>query len=163
VTQHRLRDGTDTTVRQITASDADGLVRFHESLSRESQRSRFFAVHPHLSVVQVERFTIVDHCDRQAFVAVVDGEIVAVGRYDRVGDTDAEVAFVTRDDHQGLGIATLLFQELAGAATAVGITRFLADTLPENHKMLDLFTRTGLVVDRRFGRGEVEVTIQLQP
>jgi GNAT superfamily N-acetyltransferase len=163
VTQHRLRDGTNTTVRQITTSDADGLVRFHESLSPDSQRSRFFAIHPHLSVDEVKRFTIVDHRDRQAFVAVVDTEIVAVGRYDRVGGTDAEVAFVTRDDHQGLGIATLLFRVLTDAATAVGITRFVAETLPENHKMLDLFTRTGLVVDRRFGRGEVEVTMQLQP
>jgi RimJ/RimL family protein N-acetyltransferase len=161
VIAHRLRNGAGVNVRPISHSDADGLVRFHESLSTESQRSRFFAIHPHLSLKEVELFTNVDHRDRQAFVAVVNGEIVGVGRYDRLDGRDAEVAFVTRDDHQGLGIATLLFQELVTAASALGITRFVAETLPENHKMLDLFTRTGLVSRRSYGRGVVELTMSL--
>ena len=162
-TDHRLRNGTTVAVRPISTSDADGLVRFHESLSADSQRSRFFVIHPHLSVKEVERFTTVDHRDRQAFVAVVDSDIVGVGRYDRLRDSDAEVAFVTRDDHQGLGVAMLLFEELATAAAKVGITKFIAETLPENHKMLDLFTRTGLVSGRAYGRGIVEVTMALPP
>ena len=150
-TANRLRNGAEVSIRPISHSDADGLVRFHESLSADSQRSRFFAIHPHLSVKEVERFTNVDHRDRQAFVAVVGSDIVGVGRYDRFRDSDAEVAFVTRDDHQGLGVATLLFQELATAAGEAGITRFIAETLPENRKMLDLFTRTGLVSGRSSG------------
>jgi GNAT superfamily N-acetyltransferase len=158
---HRLRDGSTVVVRPISPSDADGLVRFHESLTRDSQRSRFFAIHPHLSVKEVERFTTVDHRDRQALVAVKASDIVGVGRYDRLDDTDAEVAFVTRDDQQGLGVGSLLFQQLADAARLVGITRFVAETLPENHKMLDLFTRTGLVSHRSFGHGVVDVTMQL--
>jgi GNAT superfamily N-acetyltransferase len=158
---HRLRDGTTVAVRPIAPTDADALVRFHESLSPDSQRTRFFAMHPHLSQHEVARFTTVDHRDRQAFVAVEDHDIVGVGRYDRLDDTDAEVAFVTRDDHQGLGIAMLLFQELATCASDVGITRFVAETLPENRKMLDLFTRTGLVAKRAFGRGVVEITMLL--
>jgi GNAT superfamily N-acetyltransferase len=158
---HRLRNGTTVAVRPIRTTDADGLVRFHELLSAESQRSRFFAIHPHLSVKEVARFTTVDHRDRQALVAVVGSDIVAVGRYDRLPGSDAEVAFVTRDDHQGLGIAMLLFQELATCASEVGITRFVAETLPENRKMLDLFTRTGLVADRSCGRGVVEITMLL--
>jgi GNAT superfamily N-acetyltransferase len=158
---HALRNGMTVTVRPIAPTDAEGLVRFHESLSPDSQRTRFFAMHPHLSEHEVERFTTVDHSDRQAFVALAGSDIVGIGRYDRLGDSDAEVAFVTRDDHQKLGIATLLFDELAAAATEAGITRFLAETLPENRKMLDLFTRTGLVSKRSFGRGVVEVTMPL--
>jgi GNAT superfamily N-acetyltransferase len=161
VIDHRLRDGTTVAVRPIAPTDADGLVRFHESLSPDSQRTRFFAMHPHLSSHEVDRFTTVDHSDRQAFVAVEDSDIVGVGRYDRLGDTDAEVAFVTRDDHQTLGIATLLFHELATAASEAGITRFIAETLSENRKMLDLFTRTGLVSERSYGRGVVEITMLL--
>jgi GNAT superfamily N-acetyltransferase len=91
----------------------------------------------------------------------VGADLVGVGRYDRLDDTDAEVAFVTRDDHQQLGIATLLFHELATAASEAGITRFVAETLPENRKMLDLFTRTGLVSERSYGRGVVEITMLL--
>jgi GNAT superfamily N-acetyltransferase len=160
-TVQRLRNGATVVVRPISHSDADRLVQFHEALSSDSQRSRFFAIHPHLSVKEVERFTTVDHRDRQAFVAIVGTDIVGVARYDRVQDTDAEVAFVTRDDHQGLGVASLLFDELATAARNVGITRFVAETLPENHKMLDVFTRTGLVSKRAFGYGVVEVTMLL--
>jgi GNAT superfamily N-acetyltransferase len=158
---HRLRNGTTVAVRPISTTDADGLVRFHELLSAESQRSRFFTIHPHLSAKEVARFTTVDHRDRQAFVALVGADIVGVGRYDRIGDSDAEVAFVTRDDHQGLGIAMLLFQELAACASDVGVTRFVAETLAENHSMLGLFTRTGLVSERSHGRGVVEITMLL--
>ena len=142
--------------------DADALVRFHESLSPDSQRTRFFAMHPHLSAQEVKRFTTVDHSDRQAFVALASAELVGIGRYDRLDDTDAEVAFVTRDDHQGLGIATVLFHELAAAAGAAGITRFVAETLAENRKMLDLFAETGLVTQRSYGRGVVQITMLLQ-
>ncbi|MDQ1439184.1 MAG: hypothetical protein QOK43_2813 [Acidimicrobiaceae bacterium] len=161
VIDHRLRNGTTVAIRPIASTDADELVRFHESLSPESQRTRFFAMHPHLSAHEVERFTTVDHRDRQAFVALAGSDLVGVGRYDRLDGTDAEVAFVTRDDHQRLGIATLLFHHLATAAREVGITRFVAETLADNRKMLDLFTRTGLVSERTYGHGVVELKMPL--
>ncbi len=161
-TERVLRDGTKVTVRAITPSDAGPLVQFHEALSPDSQRSRFFNVHPHLNVTEVERFTTVDHRDREAFVAVVGSEILGVGRYDRLpGADEAEVAFVTRDDHQRSGIAMLLFYELAAAAHIVGITQFVAQTLPENRKMLALFNKTGLVTRRSFGRDAIEVRMSL--
>lgn len=160
-TVHRLRNGVDANVRPISHSDADRLVRFHEALSAESQRSRFFAIHPHLSAKEVERFTNVDHRDRQAFVAVVGSDIVGVARYDRLDENDAEVAFVTRDDHQGLGVATLLFGRIATAAGAVGIKRLVAETLAENREMLRLFTRTGLVSGRSYESGVVEITMPI--
>jgi len=159
---HRLLDGTEVTVRAMGPADADALVRFHEALSPESRRLRFFVVHPHLSAEELRRFTTVDHRDREALVVVVGSEILGVGRYDRLADaTVAEVAFVTRDDHQGSGIATLLFHEVAAAARAAGITRFVAETLPENHRMLGVFAATGLVSGRSFDDGAVEVTMSL--
>jgi GNAT superfamily N-acetyltransferase len=149
-------------VRVVSASDADALVRFHEALSHRSQRLRFFNVHPHLSALEVERFTTVDHHDREALVAVVGSEILGVARYDRLPDsTDAEVAFVTRDDHQGSGIATMLFHALAAKARAEGITRFVAQVLSENHTMLDLFASTGLVSGRSFEGSIVEIAMSL--
>jgi GNAT superfamily N-acetyltransferase len=157
VIDRRLRNGTTVAVRPIGPTDAGELVRFHELLSPDSQRSRFFTIHPHLSTKEVKRFTTVDHRDRQALVALAGSDIVGIGRYDRISETDAEVAFVTRDDHQDLGIATLLFQELVTAASKVGITTFVAGTLPENRKMLGLFSRTGLVSERSFDCGVVEL------
>jgi RimJ/RimL family protein N-acetyltransferase len=161
-TARRLPDGTEVTVRPMDPSDADALTRFHEALSPESQRLRFFVIHPHLTPTELQRFTTVDHDDREALVVVAGAEILGVGRYDRLDDpTVAEVAFVTRDDHQGSGIATLLFHHLATAAHAAGIKRFVAETLPENHKMLGLFTATGLVTQRKFNDGAIDVTMTL--
>lgn len=159
---HRLRDGTVVTIRAMSTEDADALVCFHESLSPESQRLRFFGVHPHLASAEVERFTRVDHRLREAFVVLRGGEILGVGRYDRLPDvTDAEVAFVTRDAFRGLGIASLLFRQLMVSAQAAGITRFVAETLPENRRMLGVFAATGLVSERTFGDGVVQVTMPL--
>jgi GNAT superfamily N-acetyltransferase len=155
-------DRPELTVRGISASDADALVRFHEALSQRSQRLRFFNIHPHLSSLEVQRFTTVDHHEREALVAVAGPEILGIARYDRLPDsTDAEVAFVTRDDHQGSGIATLLFHELAARARAEGITRFVAQVMSENHKMLDLFAHTGLVCGRTFDGSVVDITMSL--
>ena len=92
--EERLRDGSVVLLREIQPSDADALIRFHEALSPESIRMRYFSAHPHLSAVETTRLTTVDHRDRQAYVAVVGDEIIGVGRYERNGSTDeAEVAF----------------------------------------------------------------------
>src|SRR5688572_12420192 len=95
---HHLRDGTAVTVRPISTSDDERLVRFHESLSAESTRMRFFSVHPHLSSHETVRFTDVDHYDREAWVALVGDDIIGVGRYERLANPqDAEIAFVVAD------------------------------------------------------------------
>ena len=136
-------------VRPIRPEDADALVRFHDHLSERSCYLRFFSVHPHLSQKEVERFTRIDYRDRLALVAEHDGQIIAVARYDRRPETtEAEVAFVVADQCQHHGIGSLLLDELAAAARERGITIFLADTLEENHAMLDVFTHSGFPITR---------------
>jgi GNAT superfamily N-acetyltransferase len=152
----RLRDGMTVRFRPIRPSDGDALVAFHDGLSPQSVYRRFFFVHPHLSVPEVERFTRVDYVDRMAF-AVLDGErIVGVGRYERLpGTTEAEVAFVVTDDHQHLGIGTLLLDHLADAARTQGIDRFTAQTLSDNRDMLGLFLASGFPVATSSDAGTV--------
>lgn len=58
--------------RPMRAEDAPWLNRFHERLSRETTRLRFFNLHPHLTPRELERFTHVDHRDREAIVAWCD-------------------------------------------------------------------------------------------
>ena len=47
-------------------------------------------------------------CVEQAVaqIAQYHGEIIGVGRYDRVNETDAEIAFNIRDDYQGKGLGS---------------------------------------------------------
>lgn len=157
-----LRDGTVVSLHPMDTSDAAGLVRFHHGLSPETTYLRFFGVHPELSTAEVARFTCVDHDRREALVAVVDGELVAVARFDRSPDgREAEVAFVVADHLQGRGLGTALFHRLADRARALGVERFVAETLPHNHRMLAVFHHAGLPVRTRFVDGVVQVAIDL--
>ena len=129
-----LRDGSAAHLRPILPSDADALVRFHERQSEQSRYLRFFAPMPRLSPKDLERITVVDHHDRVAFVVLVGEEIIAVGRYDRIGPDEAEVAFNVSDSRQGTGLGSVLLEHLAAAARERGIGTFTAEVLPQNTK-----------------------------
>jgi GNAT superfamily N-acetyltransferase len=158
----RLRDGTTVAVLPMGPEEADRLVRFHGTLSAETTRRRFFSVHPELSPDEVHRFTHVDHVDREAVIAVADGEIVAVARFDRLADRhDAEVAFVVADSWQGRGLGSVLFRHLVERARELGVRRFVAETLAHNVAMLALFRHAGLPITERHGGGVVDVALEL--
>jgi RimJ/RimL family protein N-acetyltransferase len=157
-----LRDGTVVRVRSMQPDDAEALVRFHDSLAAETTRMRFFTVHPHLTVSETTRFTTVDHADREAFVAEVDGQIIGVGRFERGRDRDeGEVAFVVADAWQGRGVAPMLLAFLVHHARSLGLRRLVAQTLTDNHPMLKVFSRSGLPMSRAMAGGVVDVTLTL--
>jgi acetyl coenzyme A synthetase (ADP forming)-like protein len=157
-----LADGRVVQVRPIEPTDAAPLVQFHESLSRETTRLRFFTPHPYLSEAEVVRFTTVDHHDREALVALADDELIGVARYDReAGSQQAEVAFVVADAWQGGGVASLLLEHLATRARAEGLTSFVADTLPENRRMQRVFIDSGLAPVRTWERGVQHLVMRL--
>ena len=157
-----LRDGTVVAVHPIALTDADRLIRFHESLSTESIRMRFFSGHPHLRARDAERFTTVDHDEREALVALLDDVIIAVGRYERLDNgVDAEVAFVVAERRQGFGLGTMLLHDLAALARSSGIRRFVADTLAENQRMLAVFMQSGLAIAKSTSQGVVSVSMEL--
>jgi acetyl coenzyme A synthetase (ADP forming)-like protein len=159
-----LADGGVVHVRPIRADDADRLRAFHERLSDRSRYFRFFSPHPRLSDQEVERFTTVDFVDRVALVGVLEGDLVAVGRYDRIDSGEvAEVAFVVADDHQGRGLGTLLLEHLTAVARQRDIRRFLAEVLPSNRSMLEVFQRAGFEVTRRFDEGVMHVEFAIAP
>jgi acyl-CoA synthetase (NDP forming)/GNAT superfamily N-acetyltransferase len=154
-----LADGGTVHLRPIRPDDADGLRAFHSRLSPETVYNRFFTMVRSLSARDVERFTTVDYDDRVAVVAVLHGDIVGVCRYDRhPGTTQAEVAVVVEDAHQGRGLGPLLLEHLAAAARERGVDRFVADVLPSNRRMLSVFRSAGFEVDRELADGYVELT-----
>lgn len=156
-----LRDGTEVHLHPMAADDAGALLRFHHDLSSETTYFRFFNVHPELSDHELEHFTQVDHRDREAIVATIDGEIVGVARFDRQADGDAEAAFVIADRWQGAGLGTQLFHRLAIRARELGIERFVAEVLPHNRRMLNVFLHAGLPATSEFRDGVVHLTVEL--
>ena len=158
-----LRDGTVAHVRPIRPSDTDGIHRFHSGQSEESIYLRFFAPLRRLSDADVHRFTHVDYVDRVALVVTLREDIVGIGRYDRIDARSAEVAFNISDHYQGKGIGSVLLEHLAAIARDVGITRFTAEVLPQNRKMLSVFSDAGYDVTRHIEDGVVEVGFDIEP
>ncbi|ABM09812.1 putative acetyltransferase, GNAT family [Paenarthrobacter aurescens TC1] len=159
-----LRDGGTAHLRPIRPEDADALQAFHAGQSQASIYMRFFSFKPKLSGKEVRRFTEVDHINRVAFVITIGGEIIGIGRYDRLEDpAEAEVAFNISDAHQGRGIGSILLEHLAAAARENGIRRFTAEVLPDNRKMLMVFADAGYDLKRQFDDGVVSVEFNIDP
>ncbi|MGA7280532.1 MAG: GNAT family N-acetyltransferase [Acidimicrobiia bacterium] len=148
-----LRDGGGARIRPIKPDDGPLLVDFFQTLGPESRYFRFFRIKETLEPKEVEFFTHVDYSDRMALVAILDGKMIAVARYDREEADTAEVAFAVADAHQGRGIGTQLLQLLTTHASSHGINRFRAYVLPENRQMMRLFRNSGYDLTRTIEDG----------
>ncbi|ALV45432.1 GCN5 family acetyltransferase [Arthrobacter alpinus] len=159
-----LRDGGTGNLRPMTASDADAVQAFHMSQSQNSIYMRFFTFKSKLTAKELRRFTELDYFDRVAFVITRGGEIIGIGRYDRLDDpTEAEVAFNVSDANQGRGVGSILLEHLAAAARENGISKFSAEVLPENRKMIQVFSEAGYEVHRHFDDGVISLHFEIDP
>jgi RimJ/RimL family protein N-acetyltransferase len=161
-----LRDGGAVHVRAIRADDTKRLTTFHRKLSPESIIFRFFHYVPELSLKEAERFTHVDYDNRMALVATTgegdDEEILGVVRYDSTGPETAEVAFVVEDHWQGHGIATALLHRLAAYARDHGYTTFVALTMGNNTRMIEVLRNSGFPCTSHVQSGDVEVHLDIR-
>jgi RimJ/RimL family protein N-acetyltransferase len=149
-TNIETESGMALSIRPIRPDDAELLTRFHERLSSQSIYRRYFSLHPVLTDSELRHLTEVDYITRFAFVVVYHGELIGVGRFDRIPATnDAEVAFIVSDEYHHLGIGLMLLHRLADVAWSLGITRFCAETQADNRSMLGVFSASGFVVDAR--------------
>ena len=69
------------------------------------------------------------------------------------------MAFVVADAWQGRGISTILLAHLAEVAETHGISTFVAEVLPHNHRMIDVFRRSGFPVDLHSVPGALEIEL----
>jgi len=153
----RLADGRTVHLRRLGPDDDDALAAFYDHLSDGSVYSRFFSPLPRSSAVQFEHPASADDDRELAIAAECGGEVVAVAHYRRVGPSEADVAFAVTDDMQGHGLGTVLIRRLAVAARAHGIDTFVAETLPDNRRMLGAFHDAGFPFEHHFAGGLVHV------
>lgn len=174
-----LRDGTTLRLRPPASADLDAVISFFERLSPESVYRRFHGV-PRIGARLVQPFLDPDWHETGSLVGMLAGEgaelpaagadgaaperIVALASYARLRHAaTAEVAFAVADDLQGRGIATRLLEQLAAAAAADGIDTFVAEVLPENRAMIDVFADAGFTVSRHLEEGVIEVRLGIRP
>ena len=159
-----LKDGGTVRIRPIAPGDADGLQDLVRSMSTESSYFRFFRVKTELTDEELQDFTHVDYRSRMALVAIMEGRIVGVGRYNTAEDAPdlAEVAFTVADGLQGKGIGTMLLFRLTAYARSKGIKGFRAFLLADNHAMMRVFRNAGFSLSREIDEGVYTVDFPTQ-
>lgn len=138
VSRVRLRDGSTVALRLSGAADEAALRAFLDELCLEARRLRFFS-----GGVDVERAahqTAASAPDRFGLLALdAGGRIVGHALCIGLDDERAEVAVEVADALHGQGLGTILIERLAELAERHGIARLVAEVLPENDAMLDVF------------------------
>jgi GNAT superfamily N-acetyltransferase len=156
-------------VRSIRPDDKNRLVTAFRNLDPESIYTRFFY---HKKMLTEEELKSATELDFESAVALVvttgEGEhetIIGAGRYAVIDETgksgSAEVAFTVEEDYHRQGIARILLQHLASIAREKGLSRFVAEVLPDNRGMLTVFSRSGLPMKTEHGGEAVHVTLAL--
>ncbi|MGO9376016.1 MAG: N-acetyltransferase family protein [Syntrophobacteraceae bacterium] len=162
-----LRSGKLITIRAIRPEDSAALLEVFPELDKHSLYLRFFQNKTKITDQEIKYFTEVDFIDHVALVATADpiDKLIAGGRYFAYDHPakirSAEIAFMVLDRYQGQGIATLIMKHLLIIARDNRITQFEAEVLPENAKMLAVFSRTSLPMRLSRVEGVFHVSLTL--
>jgi RimJ/RimL family protein N-acetyltransferase len=153
------------TIRPIEPRDADELRGLFWRLSPESRYFRFLSPVNQPGETCLRHFVEVDHRDRDALVASLDDQVVAVARYDRDRSQPrrAEVAVVVEDAWHRHGIATALLRELTGVATDRGVERFTATVAAENRAVAKLVRSLPVRATWNWEQGQRNLDVELTP
>ena len=152
--------------RKLNENDIDNLIDLFDHLSVESRYHRFHRPLAHPSLEQVRQGAEqLLHVDGVAWIAFaeVDGAAapVAVARYVRLSQDQAEPALTVRDDFQGQGIGRVLFARLIAAAQKENIRQFVATVQSDNQAAVRLVKHAGLPTTQTVSDGQIVLTIEL--
>jgi GNAT superfamily N-acetyltransferase len=160
-----LRNGLEVCFRAARPDDWERVVEAFDALDPESIYLRFFGPKKDFSEAEIRSFREADFSNRVILLCTTrrDGRevVIASSTYVRVGEADAEVAFVVEEDYHRLGIAGKLLRHLGRIARDGGIRAFVAEVLPHNGGMLGVFERSGWPMVAKKADGTVHVTLAL--
>ena len=151
-------------IRPIRPDDAGRLESFHERLSPESKYLRFFSPMPHLSATHARALR------HRRLRRPLRARRPARRRHRRRGplrrarhQPQPRRGGVHVDDaHQGRGPGDRSCSSTSPRwPPTAGITRFVAETLPGNNRMLAVFRAAGYGDERHFEGGTVQVTFPI--
>lgn len=146
--RHLKIQGESFDLRPLNPSDERRLQEFFYSHTKETLQMRYNAVPSQMTREKSCNLVSVDQSKDIALCIVRQRgsatEIQAVGRYYLSTDgSNCEVSFVTREIHQGKGMARTLLNELIHIARSRGIQSMLAYVRAGNSKMLGVFEKAG--------------------
>ena len=158
-----LSDGATIEIRAARPDDFDAVRDMHAKMSPDNLYLRFFSMSPLAAEREARRICREPGPDHAALLAVLDGEVVGCGTYERAGagSLSAEVAFTVADDLHHRGIGMLLLEHLVSLARGRGFRAFTAETLSENAAMLRVFADAGLQAQRSLVDGVYDLRFPL--
>lgn len=150
-------------LRLLEPQDERLIRRFYYRLSLDTIYRRFLSpvVPPADNIVH--RLMNVDHCRREALIALDGRGIAGVARYAPFGEDGVEVAIVVADDWQRKGLGTMLMRRLGHIARARGIKSFHATIQAENRRAVRFLQRISPRSTFRFVDGVIEAELPLTP
>jgi acetyl coenzyme A synthetase (ADP forming)-like protein len=160
-----LADGSTVHIRQIRREDEERLVSLFLSLSMESRWMRFCATLSETSLVQeVRREAAISSENGFGLIALhgPDQRIVGHAFYTTAQSDVADVAFAIADEFQGRRLGPILLGQLAEVASARGVAVFEADVAASNHRMLEVFRRSGFHPKLTAEAGQIHLTFPIR-
>lgn len=145
-----LKNGVPVTLRPIRPEDEPQWQDLLQSASPESIRFRFRSLFKHVTHEMASRHCYIDY-ERE--ISIV-GEIELQGRPCLIGvgglsaeaeDNTAEFAVLVTDAWQGKGLGGMLLDYCLEIAGNWGVKRIIAETDPQNRKMLTSFRKRGFI------------------
>jgi len=141
-----LKNGKTLEFRPILPSDEFGFRNFFYSLQEKTIYFRFFYKMKLFShEILQKQWASVDYRKNMSIIGLVQKgghkEIAAIGSYAMEESKRAEVAFVVREDCQGMGICSYLLELLEKIARENGYAGFSATVLRENTAMIHVFKK----------------------
>ncbi len=156
VSQWKMKDGEEVTIRPIRPEDEPTMIHFHEKLSERSVYLRYFQPLKLSQRVAHERLTRICFIDYDREMALVvekklangESDIVAVGRLSKMhGKEEGEVAALVRDEFQGKGIGSELYRRLIAIAKDEKLKQVVSTMLGENREMRAVCTKMGFKIE----------------
>jgi len=141
-----LKDGRIIQFRPLLPSDEFAFRNFFYSLQAHTIYYRFFSKLKSFSHEFIQKqWSSVDYHKNMSIIGLMHRgghkEIMAIGSYAQEDEHRAEVAFVVREDFQGMGIASYLLEVLETIAKENKYTGFSATVLSENSAMIHVFKK----------------------
>ena len=152
-----LGHGRNLVIRPLRNGDVETVLEVFERLGDRSRRARFNGPKPRLRDAELTHLAAVD-ATRHSLVGYLedDPRPVALARIVRDGPS-AEIAFEVADEHQQMGIGSVLTSALVADARAAGVTELTALVAADNSAALALLRRILDRLEVRFEGAELAV------
>ncbi len=141
-----LKNSKSIEFRPLLASDELASRNFFYSLTAQTIYYRFFHTRKIFTHEDLQKhLAMLDYKKNMTLIGLArnrgNKDVVATGSYGMVDENTAEVAFIVREDFQGMGIASYLLGVLEKIAKENHYKAFSAYVLRENAAMIHVFKK----------------------